>query len=190
MKETTFQEELRNKEQAYHANANLVNSKPNPINWLDHEWNTFFGNVNKNFFQIKIIWSNETRHELSLYLCSIIKNYLDASEDENLIKCMFLKNESEMTNDVTDVKEIKETKDNKEVNINKYDINSFYFCMNYKELRKSESYTSLEKYHMVYKYYLKILIQEEQGLPCFIEEIEDPMKFWDKLIQELVITDI
>ena len=229
--------------------AQAIINKPNPINWLDHEWNTFFGNIHKNFYTVKLIWNEHTRNEITNYLSNYINNYWEFSNDGKVIKSMFLGNSDSIginnVNSINEDQSFDENKDlinkennnnnsprysksinyinndlkNQEIKVNKNNldfnsnsllsksinnkldnkyeniipslnnINNSFFCVNYKELKKSDSYACLDNYYLVYKYYLKVLIQEDSGLPSLTEDIEDPLKFWDKLIQELLLTD-
>ena len=49
------------------------------------------------------------------------------------------------------------------------------------------NYNTLQKEIFVYKYYLKKLIKENQGVPSFIIEIENPKKLWKNIKKEICL---
>jgi hypothetical protein len=69
--------------------------------------------------------------------------------------------------------------------LSKTELNCSFYCCNYKEIKAK--YPTLKQHIFVWQYYLKKLINET-GRPIFSHHIEKPKKFWNKLMNEIVIT--
>ena len=63
-------------------------NKPNPINSLDHEWDSFFKNLIKDYSTTQLIWNENCRIELINYIDNLIKDYEQFSQNSNLIECL------------------------------------------------------------------------------------------------------
>lgn len=64
-------------------------------------------------------------------------------------------------------------------------LNVSFYCLNYKEIKFE--YQTLKKHVFVWQYYLKKLINESLT-PNFNQNIDQPKKFWNKLMNELINT--
>ena len=63
-------------------------NKPNPINWLDHEWDNFFKNIVKDYSTTQLIWNEKCRNEFIEYVENLIKNYENFTNKNSLIECL------------------------------------------------------------------------------------------------------
>ena len=66
----------------------IYKNKPNPINWLDHEWDTFFKNLVKDYSSTQLIWNENCRKELLDYIDNLVDKYEIFTNKSNLIECI------------------------------------------------------------------------------------------------------
>ena len=157
-----------------------IQMDPDPFNWIN-EWDEFLIIIKQNFAESKLIWNEECRNELIKYL-NVKFDEFDEINFSNILE--------------------KNDKEEKENNLNKINIdeNSFEFEQEYNKnvLKKLEDvsveysnykmeYTTLKNEVFVWKYYLKKLIKEDQGIPSFVIEIENPKKLWKKIKTEIYL---
>lgn len=185
--------------------------KPNPINWLDHEWDNFFLVVLKDTQSTQLIWNQNCRNELLESIQVLTSRYESFTDDKYLVHSLNLDVEYLNPNYERDegVSGIKKTESlqmenslsaNTNLNLNNNNVNNrifslahfnfsnlnvSYYCLNYKEIKFE--YLTLKKHVFVWQYYLKKLINEALP-PNFNQHIEKPKKFWNKLMSELINT--
>ena len=111
-------------------------------------------------------------------------------------------NEYDEININQNIKNILQSKEN---NINEININQNYFeptdkfdkelfsrinsnTIEYKNFKLN--YITLQNEVFVWKYYLKKLIKENQGIPSFVLDIENPKKLWKNIIMEICLQNI
>ena len=135
---------------------------PIPFNWIN-EWDDFLKIILENFNEAKLVWNEDCRQELIQYLTKIFQKY-----DKYIIQI--------------DKKDIISQNGNNIFKLQEKLINS-NFDINYKSIIMK--YNSLEKEVFVMKYYLQNIIKENQGMPYFNIEFENPNKLWKNLIMEL-----
>ena len=154
---------------------------PDPINWIN-EWDDFFKNLTLDFSEAKLIWNIDCKNELINSLDNIFDNY----EKINISKIK--KKESEVNNsqNINNSMEIYDDS-NKSIDIldkELYQKMKLTF-INYKNIKMN--YNTLQKEVFVWKYYLKKLIKENQGIPSFVTDIENPKKLWKCIKKELCL---
>ena len=157
-----------------------IQMDPDPYNWIN-EWDDFLQNIKQNYAESKLIWNEECRNELIKYL----DLKFDEFDEINYTKILE-----------------KIDKEEKENNLNKINVEeiSFEFEQDYdkKLFEKLEDisieysnykmeYITLKNEVFVWKYYLKKLIKEDQGIPTFVIEIENPKKLWKKIKTEIFL---
>lgn len=175
--------------------------KPNPINWLDHEWDNFFLTVLKDTYNTQLIWNQNCRNELLESISILTSHYESFTDDKLLVHSLNLDIEY-INKDNSNIEEISGIKKGDFLHIensisagagnkltslhsNFSNFNVCYYCLNYKEIKFE--YTTLKKHVFVWQYYLKKLINENDT-PRFNQHIEKPKKFWKKLMSELINT--
>lgn len=189
--------------------------KPNPINWLDHEWDNFFHIVLKDTQSTQLIWNQNCRNELLESIQVLTSRYESFTDDKYLVHSLNLdveyiyNNNAERDEGVSGIKKTESlqmenslsanTNINTNLNFglnnnnrlfslaqfNFSNLNVSYYCLNYKEIKFE--YLTLKKHVFVWQYYLKKLINEALP-PNFNQHIEKPKKFWNKLMSELINT--
>ena len=178
-----------------------IDKKPNPINWLDHEWDNFFKAVLNDHNSTKIIWSQQNRDELYNFCDQKIGEYEEFTEDNKLITAFNLETDLEKEKELKSYSQYKIIKKddgvsnyisltdktancdtNTNINHNKIPINCSFYCLNYKEIKME--YLTLKKHVFIWQYYLKKIINEN-GRPNLFSNIEKPKKFWNKLMDEI-----
>jgi len=178
--------------------------KPNPINWLDHEWDNFFHIVLKDTQSTQLIWNQNCRNELLESIQVLISRYESFTDDKYLVHSLnldveYINNNYERDEGVSGIKKAESLQMENSIsanntNLNKVyllsqfsfsDLNVSYYCLNYKEIKFE--YLTLKKHVFVWQYYLKKLINETLT-PNFNQHIEKPKKFWNKLMGELINT--
>jgi hypothetical protein len=168
-----------------------IDKKPNPINWLDHEWDNFFKAIIRDHNTTQVIWNQLCRNELSDYINNLVKSYEDFTSDTTLVQTLHL-DLDEKENVILNNTNINEEISNKlektySVQSLKRDkfLNSAHFCLNFKEIKVE--YQTLKKHAFVWQYYLRRLINES-GCPNLQNNIDKPKKFWGKLMSEIINT--
>jgi len=178
--------------------------KPNPINWLDHEWDNFFHIVLKDTQSTQLIWNQNCRNELLESIQVLTSRYESFTDDKYLVHSLNLDVEYINTNydreeGVSGIKkaeslQMENSVSANNINLNKVfslaqfnfsNLNVSYYCLNYKEIKFE--YLTLKKHVFVWQYYLKKLLNESLP-PNFNQHIEKPKKFWNKLMGELINT--
>lgn len=159
-----------------------IQNDPQPFNWIN-EWDDFFLIIKQNFSDAILIWNDECRNELIQYLEKKFNEYDEININQN-------------------IKNILQSKEN---NINEININQNYFeptdkfdkelfsrinsnTIEYKNFKLN--YITLQNEVFVWKYYLKKLIKENQGIPSFVLDIENPKKLWKNIIMEICLQNI
>ena len=151
----------------------VQNTKPAPNNWLEFEWKKFFEILKGEFNNIKIIWNNNCRQELSNFIKNLIETFEVFSDNHQTLKSIKL-NKDEGDNQNTAINKINQDIEERSS-----------YVKNYKEIKFE--YKVLDKYCFVWKYYLRRLISE-RGKPCFQQKINQPKKMWHKLMDQLIVT--
>ena len=157
---------------------------PLPFNWIN-EWDDFFLNIKQNFSEAILIWNEECRNELIQYLEKKFNEYDKINLNEK-IRNKFISKENNKN----------------EININKNENdfesldkldNELFLKMNNKTIEYQNfklNYITLQNEVFVWKYYLKKLIKENQGIPSFVIDIENPKKLWKNIIMEICLQNI
>jgi hypothetical protein len=175
------------------------NKKPNPINWLDHEWDNFFLIVLKDTQSTQLIWNENCRKELLESISVLFSHYESFTDDKLLVHSLNLDieyiNKDNSDEGISGIKkaDFLQIENSLSANANKLTLlnsnfsnfNVCYYCLNYKEIKFE--YSTLKKHVFVWQYYLKKLINEIDT-PRFNQHIEKPKKFWKKLMSELINT--
>lgn len=170
----------------------FVDKKPNPINWLDHEWDNFFKAILRDHNSTSLIWNQTCKNELYDYIQSILSNYEYFIEDNSLIQALNLDFDDYKSEAVSQIalgsqnNLYIENQDDVSAEKNSKYFNSAFYCLNYKEIKME--YQTLKRHVFVWQYYLKKLINEN-GVPNLQHQIEKPKKFWKKLISVLINTN-
>lgn len=188
-----------------------IDKKPNPINWLDHEWDNFFKAILRDHNTTGLIWNQLCRNELFDYINKIIERYEYFTEDNSMVLAFHLENDEKEkeipsynlykslakddgasnylnlnsnTTPITSQNEryMREYSPNPILNTH---INTSFYCFNYKEIKME--YQTLKKHVFVWQYYLKRIINEN-GRPNLSHHIEKPKKFWKKLMNEIIVS--
>ena len=156
-----------------------IQTDPEPFNWIN-EWDDFLMIIKQNYSEPKLIWNEECRKELFEYLekklnvvdeINTIENFNNEKSEKEIDLNVFIYAQNSIGS-------------NDKCNSISFEIlnnNSFEY-QNYKM-----EYTTLKNEVFVWKYYLNKLIKEEQGIPSFILEIENPKKFWKILKMEICL---
>ena len=63
-------------------------NKPNPINWQDDQWCSFFKILTRDFNSTQLIWNEYCRKELLDFIDNVIINYENFSQNYNIIHLM------------------------------------------------------------------------------------------------------
>jgi hypothetical protein len=188
-----------------------IDKKPNPINWLDHEWDNFFKAILRDHNTTGLIWNQLCRNELYDYINKIIERYEYFTEDNSMVLAFHLENDEKekeipsynlyktlakddgvsnylnLNSNTTPLTSQNE-RDMREYSPNpilKTHINTSFYCFNYKEIKME--YQTLKKHVFVWQYYLKRIINEN-GRPNLSHHIEKPKKFWKKLMNEIIVS--
>ena len=158
-----------------------IQNDPEPNNWIN-EWDEFLKNIQQDYSESKLIWNNDCRQELFKFLENILINY-------ERIKLINYKTKSEKNLIIQNINENKINKINKKKSFDKHEKVLFEnmkdLITNYKKIKMN--YNNLQKEVFVWKYYLKKLIKENQGIPSFSIEIENPKKLWKCIKNEICL---
>ena len=73
-------------------------NKPNPINWQDNEWDSFFKNLTRDFNTVQLIWNDYCRKELLDFIENVITNYENFSQNFNIIHSLKIGESVDITN--------------------------------------------------------------------------------------------
>ena len=159
---------------------------PRPFNWIN-EWDDFFLNIKRNFSEAILIWNEECRNELVQYLEKKFSEYDKINLNEKATNKLILKenNMNEINTNINVQENDNESpeKINQELLLRMNDtlIEHQNFKLNY---------ITLQNEVFVWKYYLKKLIKENQGIPSFVIDIENPKKLWKNIIMEICLQSI
>ena len=153
----------------------IIQTDPEPFNWIN-EWDDFLQIIKRNYAESKLIWNEECRNELINYL-DIKLNEFDEINFQKKTK----KNEKENNINIININEnsIEFSKEYEKELLEK--INNI--SIDYQQYKMD--YITLKNEVFIWKYYLKKLIKENQGIPSFIIEIENPKKLWKKIKTEI-----
>ena len=159
-----------------------VQTDPEPINWIN-EWDDFLKIIQQDYSEPKLIWNANCRDELNKFLENTLMNYDKVISYKNNINS---DDEIEINLKESISKEINDNK-NKQINfINKIiQENKNEKLVNYRYIKMN--YNTLQKEVFVWKYYLKKIIKENQGVPSFNIEIENPKKLWKNIKKEICL---
>lgn len=172
--------------------------KPNPINWLDHEWDNFFSIVLKDTYSTQLIWNQNCRNELLDSISILTQRYESFTDDKYLVHALnldveYINSGYDREEGISGIKKAESLQFENSISANNkfssnfttLNINVSFYYLNYKEIKFE--YITLKKHVFVWQYYLKKLISE--GLtPNFNQHIDKPKKFWNKLMNELINT--
>jgi hypothetical protein len=184
----------------------FVDKKPNPINWLDHEWDNFFKSILRDHNSTQLIWNQICRNEICEFITNLISSYEYFTEDTSLVQALHLDAE-DTEKEIRDFDYLIINQKAEEDGLTKYlkmnsrntpftnivspskqtihNLNCSFFCLNFKEIKME--YQTLKKHVFVWQYYLKKIINES-GRPNLSQHIEKPKKFWNKLMNEIINT--
>jgi hypothetical protein len=168
-----------------------IDKKPNPINWLDHEWDNFFKAIIRDHNTTQLIWNQLCRNELSDYINNLVRSYEDFTSDTTLVQSLHLDleekenvimNNTNINEDISN--KLEKTMSMQSVKRERF-LNSSHFSLNFKEIKVE--YQTLKKHAFVWRYCLRRLINES-GCPTLQNNIDKPKKFWGKLMNEIINT--
>ena len=158
-----------------------IQIEPEPINWIN-EWDEFFKNLPLDFSEAKLIWNEDCRNELIQFLEDILINYEKINIPYKMNKFEEEINFNQSENNCISI-------DDNINELNEYDKSFFekmkLTTINYKNIKLN--YNTLKKEVFVWKYYLKKLIKENQGIPSFNIDIENPKKLWKNIKKEICL---
>ena len=159
---------------------------PRPFNWIN-EWDDFFLNIKRNFSEAILIWNEECRNELVQYLEKKFSEYDKINLNEKTTNKLISK-ENNMNEINTNIN-IQENDNESPEKINQ----ELLLRMNDTPIEHQNfklNYITLQNEVFVWKYYLKKLIKENQGIPSFVIDIENPKKLWKNIIMEICLQSI
>ena len=170
----------------YNLFPNIIFEKiqidPDTFNWIN-EWDDFLIIIKQNYSEPKLIWNEECRNELIKYLEKILNEFDEINFKKILKKEKIEKEEKE--NNINEINIIENSvESDNEFNKEFFDkvSNIKVDYQNYKM-----NYTTLKNEIFVWKYYLTKLIKENQGIPSFVIEIDNPKKLWKKIKLEICL---